>query len=313
MLDTNEVRIETCTFCNYRCVFCPHSNMFTRQQQIMSLEDFKWLVLKIEKQIPQIKEYTISGFGEAFLDPTIMSKIEFVKDRQHDVHILTNGSLLSHEQIKNLFELEVSDIRISLHTINSKNYRLITGATNSAFMKVLDNIDYILEEKKNNRRYTTRVVLTCDIIDNINGDDIPEIIEKYSKCVDLLEIWKPHNWVNDMKFREGELVKKTCGRPFNGPVQIQVDGTINMCCFDYNGKLLLGDTNTQSFREIFSSEEYRKLKECHEKGTLNESNYICNGCDQRMDSSGCMIYNNKFKEEDRLGRTSTNYRKVNNG
>ena len=54
---------------------------------------------------------------------------------------------------------------------------------------------------------------------------------------------------------------KTCGRPFNGPLQVQVDGTVNMCCFDYNGKLLLEDLNAQSLAEIFNSVAYKKIRD----------------------------------------------------
>jgi radical SAM protein with 4Fe4S-binding SPASM domain len=94
-------------------------------------------------------------------------------------------------------------------------------------------------------------------------------------------------------------------------LQIQVDGTVNMCCFDFEGKLLLGDLKTQSLEEIFSSTEYIKIKEMHETGALQFSNLICANCDQIRDcGKDIVIYNNKFSKEERIGKTSTNYRSV---
>jgi hypothetical protein len=52
------------------------------------------------------------------------------------------------------------------------------------------------------------------------------------------------------------------------------------------------------------------LKKHHEKGTLEQTDYICKDCDQRKSQGDIIIYNNKFKNENRLDRTSTNYAKI---
>jgi len=304
MLITNEARIETCTKCNYRCKFCTHPTHFTRKKEIMSLEIYRFIIDKLKIEAPYIHETTISGFGEAFLDPTIFEKIKYSRERGFLVHILTNGSTLDENQIDILFDTAVEDIRISLHSIDTDNYCKITGASPVQHKKVLKNIEYIINNKE-----CTRLVITIDVID-INKDEIDNIIEMYSDRVDLLEIWRPHNWVDILDYRKGPIVKNSCGRPINSPLQIQVDGTINMCCFDYNGILLLGDFMTQTLEEIFNSDAFIDLKKQHIDGTLAESNYICKNCDQRRDQQDAVIYNSKFSGDDRLNRTSTNYRKV---
>lgn len=100
----------------------------------------------------------------------------------------------------------------------------------------MKNIEYI----KNNKSNSTQLIISAEAVEN-NKNGINELINKYKDEVDLVEVWYPHNWINWKEYRFGEKVKKTCNRPFNGPIQIQVDGTINMCCFDFNGELLLGD------------------------------------------------------------------------
>jgi len=303
MLNTNEVRIETCTKCFYSCIFCPHSNKFIRKKEEMKLERFIFIVNKIKKELPSITDITISGFGEAFLDWTIIDKIKYARSLGYKIHILSNGYYLSYPKVNELIDIGIEDIRISLHAIDYETYHKITKAPLYQFNSVMWNIDYIIEKTDLN------LILTFDIVPGINDNQIEQIKNRYDK-VATIEIWKPHNWGNTYKFRKGKTVKPTCGRPWNSPYQIQVDGTVNMCCFDYNGKLLLGDFLNQTMQEIFTGELYLDLKKHHENGTLDQTDYICKNCDQRKDQSDIVIYNNKFKREDRINRTSTNYKKV---
>lgn len=304
MIDTNEVRFEISTACNHSCKFCPHSDLFIRKKQIMSFKLFKSLLDKVSNEYSSITDCTVSGFGEAFADPGAIQKIEYAREQNYNIHILTNGTLLTKSEAKQLLDWEIADIRISLHTVDKNLYPEITGGTEEDFDHVTDLIEFILENKK-----STRLVITADIIKE-NQSDVSNIIDRYSKVVDLLEIWKPHNWVDGRSYRQGKIAKKTCGRPFKSPIQIQVDGTINMCCFDYNGQLLLGDLKTQPLWQIFSSEAYLNIRKHHEGGTIAQSNLICKKCDQLYNTQNVVIYNSKFTEKERLNRTSTNYRAV---
>ena len=301
MTTTNEVRIELSTLCNHTCAFCPHENSFSRKKEIMSNELFNIILKKIYK-VKQIDTITLSGLGEMFFDKDIFYKIEKIKSLKYRINILTNGSLLNKEIIDQLLLLQVDSIRLSLHTTDKDEYMEITGS--DKYDHVSEMIEYIIShpDKK------TEFIITADIVD-INKNNVDSLIEKYSNRVDLLEIWKPHNWINWRDYRLGKIMKKTCGRPFKGPVQIQVDGTVNMCCFDYNGELLIGYLKNQSFDEIYSSKEYVYIKECHTNG--NMENLLCKNCDQLYESDpSIVIYNSKFKASDRINRTSTVYDKM---
>jgi len=303
MLNTNEVRIETSTQCNYRCVFCPHSTTFTRKHEFMSLRTFKFIVDKIKVELPEITDITISGFGEAFLpwDYHSVDRIRYAKDAGFKIHVLTNGHYFSHPIIDQVAEIGVEEVRISLHAIDWQTYKKLTNAPMYMYNKVIWNINRIIEETDIN------LVLTFEIIEGINDDQIEDIIKLYGDHA-TLEMWRPHNWVDTFKYRKLPIIRSTCGRPFNGPYQIQVDGTVNMCCFDYNGILLLGDFVTQTMEEIFNDAAYLNLKKYHEYGILK--GYICHTCDQRKSLDSAYVYNNKFTKEERLYKTSTNYRGV---
>ena len=301
--DTTEVRIETSTACNAGCVFCPHpTEDFIRKREVMSLEDYKFFLNKIlDERGEQIKETTFSGFGEIFIDNGIIEKISYAGQSDIFIHLLTNGSMLSPERIDKIYEIGVKDIRISLHTTNPDSYGKIMQYKSSGFDfdSVMKNVNYAIENKPEG----TDIIITADIVEE-NKEDVEQMIEDFKdKC--SLEIWHPHNWVYGKSYRDKTEVNtlKTCGRPFNGPIQIQINGDIIMCCFDFNNELVLGNFRHQTLEEIFDSKVFKTVYKHHTNGTCEESDLICNSCDQLKDKSDIVIYNNRVEE--RANYTST--------
>ena len=118
--------------------------------------------------------------------------------------------------------------------------------------------------------------------------EIP-IIKTQWPDVDLLEVWKPHNWAGGRDYRKIKRKKKTCGRPFNGPVQILSDGTVVVCCFDFDGKLVIGDTRKHSIEQILTSKKAKDIKKAHKDGKVDH--LICSNCDQlNIESKSPLLY-----------------------
>jgi molybdenum cofactor biosynthesis enzyme MoaA len=271
----------------------------------MPLEQFQRILNKILTNTDQYNIVTFSGFGEPLLDPTLDKKIRFVKEKGLRVMILSNGSLLTLDRFSKLEKLGVKSIRISFYGMTPESYSHIHGISDpSRFEKILDTLTKIVELKR-----STEIILTYNVVEGINSKDTQKWIDYWKDRVDLIEMWKPHNWVDGRTCRQVQNEKlKTCGRPWNTPLQVQVDGTVNMCCFDYNGKLLLGDLNTQTLDQIFTSDNFKRIIHCHGTGNFKGSDLICKDCDQRNAvKSDVMVYNSKFRIEDRVGQVSTTY------
>ena len=301
---SNEIRFETTTRCNYNCIICPREKLI-RKMETMPFKMFKKLFDKIIAETSQYNTVTFSGFGEPLLDPTLDEKIRYARIYGFDVLILTNGSLLTAERFRVLEQLGVKSIRISLYGMSPETYSAIHGISNLALHpRIQKNLVEIARIKK-----TTELLFTYNVVPGINDKEIDTWIAFWQDKADLIEVWRPHNWVDGRDYRLVQQEKlKTCGRPWNTPLQIQADGTVNMCCFDFNGKLLLGDLKTQSLEEIFSSECFNRILHCHETGNFAGSNLICENCDQRNKiKSDVMIYNSKFDINERVGKVSTTY------
>lgn len=301
---SNEIRFETTTRCNYNCIICPRDKLI-RKIDTMSFERFKNIFDKVIAETSQYDTVTFSGLGESLLDPTLDGKIKYVRSHGFDVLILSNASTLTVERFKVLEDMGVKSIRISFYGMSPEVYSAVHGISNlNLFSKVKRNLVEIARIRR-----TTEILLTYNIVDGINSLETDSWIEFWKDRVDLVEVWIPHNWVDGRSYRAIQHKKlNTCGRPWTTPLQIQVDGTVNMCCFDFNGKLLLGDLNTHTLEEIFSSESFNKILHCHETGNFAESNLICKNCDQRNKvKSDVMIYNSKFDINERVSKISTTY------
>ena len=303
---TNEVRIETSTACNAGCVFCPHpTEDFVRKREVMSLDDYKFYLDKVLNEIgDQIQETTFSGFGEIFIDKGIVEKIAYAGKTDLLIHLLTNGSMLTPERIDKIYEIGVKDIRVSLHTTNPDSYGRVMRYKSSGFDfdSVMKNVNYAIENKPEE----SDIIITADIVEE-NKEDVEQMIE-YFKDRCSLEVWYPHNWVYGKTYRDKtkENTLKSCGRPFNGPIQIQIDGDIIMCCFDFNNELVLGNFKRQTLQEIFNGKVFQELYNHHDNGTCTKSDFICKNCDQLKDKSDIVIYNNRVDDKQkRATQTST--------
>lgn len=301
---SNELRLEVTTKCNYNCIICPREEL-TRKKETMSFELFKYIFDKINSETAQYDTLTFPGLGEPLLDNTLDDKIIHAKKHGYTVLMLTNGSLLTVDRFKRLEDIGLDSVRVSIYGDSPESYNMVHRTKNAdSFHRVKENLTEISRIKEH-----TSLLITYNVVDGCNDSALASWIEYWKDKVDLLEVWRPHNWVNARSYRSVQQEKqKTCGRPWKTPLQIQVDGTVNMCCFDFDGKLLLGDLKTQTLEEIFESSMFKEILKHHTTGDFKESGLICEYCDQRnLNKSDVMIYNSKFDISERVKKVSTTY------
>ena len=304
----NELRIEVTTKCNYNCNICPRERL-TRAMETMDFELFKYIFDRINTETSQYNTLTFPGMGEPLLDEAIDDKIIYAKKHNYNILMLTNGSLLTVDRFRRLEDIGMDSIRVSIYGNSSESYNAMHGISNTdSFLRIKENLTEISRIKTK-----TSLLLTYNVVDGCNDSALESWIEYWKDKVDLLEVWRPHNWVDSKDYRAVQKDKlKTCGRPLNTPLQIQVDGTVNMCCFDFDGKLLLGDLRTQTLEEIFESSMFNKILRYHTSGDYRGSGIICENCDQRnVEKTDAMIYNSKYDIQERVKKVSTTYADIN--
>ena len=98
---SNELRLEVTTKCNYSCIICPRDKL-TRNIETMDIDLFKDIFDKINSETSRYNTLTFPGLGEPLLDESLDDKVIYAKKRNYTVLILTNGSLLTVDKFKRL-------------------------------------------------------------------------------------------------------------------------------------------------------------------------------------------------------------------
>jgi len=290
-LDHPEARIETTNRCNSRCIMCPREKM-TRPLEDMSMA----LFVRLVDELKDLGVHLISlfGYGEPLLDEQIYDRIQYCTNIGLETFITTNGSLLGVEAATRLTKAGLTHIRFSYHAVKDKDYEKVhRGLKAQTVFRNLWNFVAI------NRKHT-KVHVTCI---PFNGESVEDFKRRFGKA-DYLEVWKPHNWAGGRNFRQsGEPERTLCMRSFTGPVQILVDGSLILCCFDYDGKLKIGNAKYGSIESILTtSHELMNYRERHKLKRLD--GLICETCDQRFKyNESPLLYSNEQEGTD-INKTS---------
>lgn len=301
---SDDIRFELTTHCNYDCIICPREQL-RRPKTIMPTHVFQALLAAAQASTDQYRILTFAGLGEPMLDPDFLQKVEVGRKAGFEVLLLTNGSRLTEENFRAMDEMGVQSVRVSFYGMTNASYAAVHRPRDPlAFQSTKETLERIAAMPRR-----TKLLMTFNVVPGVNEADLENWIHHWEPRVDLVEAWRPHNWVYGRKLRTvSSTMRPTCGRPFTGPLQVQADGTINMCCFDFNGDLTLGDLNTTPLADIFSQEPFQRLAECHRTGDFSGSGFICGRCDQRnTGKEDIMVYNSRFDIKSRVEMTSTGY------
>lgn len=293
-LVNSEVRVETSNKCNARCTICPREKM-TREKKVMCYGVFCNLV----DQVRELGADTISlfGYGEPLTDPGLEDKIEYCTSLRLNTFITTNAGLLSQERAQNLVYAGLKNIRFSFHGINPIDYEEVHNGI--SWLTAWGNFyNFVIANKQHGSPCTIHISSIP-----MHGETIEAISSTWERYCDFLEIWKPHNWAGGRSYRSTLRRKSTCGRPFNGPVQIQSDGTVIPCCFITNSEIVLGDTTDASVESVLNNAAYNRLREAHMTGDL--TGYVCETCDQLNEEvENPLLYSTRDPKRE-IGKTST--------
>ncbi len=232
-----EIRFEVTNECNYDCVMCPRE-LQTREQNQMSQELFE----KVFNEGLGIgmKMATLVSYGEPFLDKGFMDKVRYAKKVAPEVelYVITNGSLVNKKMAISLIEAGFDKIRFSWYGVSDESYSQVHGVSKNYKRIVTDNIEYLINEKK--KRNLSKPHIEVYFLEmEENAGEVDEFKKQWLNFADDVSVWAPHNWSDGRDYRELKGDKSTCGRPDHGPLQVQWNGKVVPCCWDYNNSIVL--------------------------------------------------------------------------
>jgi tungsten cofactor oxidoreducase radical SAM maturase len=133
--DLRKLYVEPTTVCNLNCRTCIR-NVWEDPKRHMEMGVFCELVEQL-KEFPGLQRVVFSGLGEPLTHPHILEMVRRVRERDLAVTIGSNGLLLDEAMSRELVQLGVDRLVVSLDGVTPATYAGVRGATIS---RVLDNI-----------------------------------------------------------------------------------------------------------------------------------------------------------------------------
>ncbi len=267
------ITIELTNFCNLFCWMCPHKNM-TRKIGYMDAQ----LVRKFSKELKNFDLNFISlhGIGESTVHPDLRKISEIIRNDNPNLFIslASNGTFLTKKNFDKMEGLvDLLSITIDAAIKETYDKHRIGGD----FDRVVRNVNDILEYRKE----INSILPLMDI-------QLIDLGQKEEEKQAFIEYWTPRVLPQDkvrflVKASFGgqvpiEFKIKSCDPLFH-QLSILWDGRLTTCCWDSDGKNVVGDVRTETIENIWQSPAYINLRELHENKTLQKQKHLlCHTC-----------------------------------
>ena len=256
------IQFEGLARCNAHCTFCPITGDMTRGRGEMSDELFHKIIR--EGKMMRAKRFSPFLNGEPFLHSKIFDWLDYMEKEDVTIALFTNVSLLNKEKIDKLVKnKKIKHIVCSINAATKETHEKVMRLKN--FDRVVENVKYLIEKAP------FKIICGFAVVED-NKHEVEQFKTMWGKYAHINDYV---NW-GGTRHDPMEMTGKRVPCHHLNHIYILWDGRVCLCCFDYDGRVILGDINKQSLREIWDSEIYRDIRERHKK--LDFDMDLCRNC-----------------------------------
>ncbi len=284
--------IETTRVCNLRCPHCPR----TQALESGTLGSFGHMpyemFLKIidegaEKGLCSVK---YNYLGEPLLHPKCIEMVRYAKEKGIlDVMFNTNATMLTEQKSRELIEAGLDKIIFSFDAHDKKLYEELRAGAD--YDEVVANILRFQEIRKEMGKMfpVTRVSM---VKMKENAEDYENFVAFWKDKVDLVSSVDYQNPLGhdkvDRTSSEQEDTFFACSQLWQR-LFIWWDGSVHLCCGDYEGAIKLGNVKDKTIEEIWHGSQMERIRNLHQTGKYRAID-ICARCNVNRMRPGGGLY-----------------------
>jgi molybdenum cofactor biosynthesis enzyme MoaA len=156
------VYIEVTNRCNLLCETCPRTFFNREPLKTLTYDEF----VQTAEQFPTMRRASLHGIGEPLLNKELPQIIEYLKHRDIEVIINSNGTLLTPTWQEALVKSGLDEYRCSIDGARPETYARIRGA--DLLHKLTDGLEGLIKTKARLQTSTPRISIWCvSTIDNL--------------------------------------------------------------------------------------------------------------------------------------------------
>ncbi len=286
--------IETTNRCNMRCQMCPRTTMMTRPIEDIDFDTFANVVRQIRPHDQALwqewksyceKKYGISeddepsenhfflyiiskviqlhGYGDPLLDKHMDEYVRMLTENGFPTYFSCNPANIDMERTYKMMDAGLSYIKYSIESVDDEQYQQIRGKAanfSTSYQDILKVLDY-----KHEHGLDTTIVITML---NLNRKNQKEEFDRLREAFDGLDVYtylksEDCQWYRkDFHGTESIHWSEYCKHPWM-TMTVKSNGEATMCMEDFNNEIILGDTRTQSLKEIWDGEAYADFRRAH--------------------------------------------------
>jgi len=265
----NALQVETGNYCNSHCTFCPVPKL-RRARGFMSDELYRKIVDDAAANLPKLDRFLPFLNGEPFLDPKMLERVAYANEKipKTQIHIYTNGTLLTPELVDKFKTVRIDQLVLSLNADTPETYKKLMGLD---FEDTVKKIDYLVKNKPANMKITISVIEWL-----VPKIEVFGMLTRWKDKADIISV-PLKNWAGDD--RVPQVSEYAMTNPCWRLEQFFVlwDGKVCLCCMDAEGQEIMGDMNTQTILEVFNTKKYQDYRVLHRTRRRNELP-LCKNC-----------------------------------
>ncbi len=278
--------IELTNRCPMRCVMCPRTRHMTRKQGMMDVALFEKIADELISVNPDYRSgrlVWLHHFGESLLHPEFDRCIIYARGRGLDTGLSINPFMLKGDVPARLLNSAPRVLYVSLDGHDEESFFRIRGMRDGYELSRRRLLEFL--KMKTAMRSQVRIILS--MIDfSLNAESL-RLTREFWESLEGVDAFLPKTFtawdgscddINAMaegSGREDLSGPITCRFPFD-TMTVLWNGDVVPCCFDFNGRYVLGNAGAQSLTEIWNAAPMIELRK--EFLADDVANRLCSKC-----------------------------------
>jgi wyosine [tRNA(Phe)-imidazoG37] synthetase (radical SAM superfamily) len=269
-----EIDIEVTSSCDADCIMCPRRSM-RRAQGPMALPLFEAIV--DEAIALGVRDLVLNGYGEIATLRNYRDYLAYIRRRSRTVRVLvnTNGMRLTEDFAAALIEYGVDIVNIAIDGATAETYESIRRHLKLDVVEA--NVKRLVDMRNASGKKRPYIMLNMIHMAE-NAHEASAFLEKWKGIPDYVGLAGVVSRGGSIAVPkpDADWAKAPCFLLWR-QMPILSDGTVAMCCDDWNGTSALGNVAHGGIKAIWQSPAHERFRALHLAGRAAELD-LCQGC-----------------------------------